>query len=110
MKKGKQILAIIGIILLVVLYLSTLVCAITDNTGTMKMFKASIFATFVIPVLIWLIRSYTNLRTRNNYFSVVSVAKTDSVSVSVSKTLLSHFPWMHLVRHSLWNPVSLRFC
>ena len=29
MKKGKQILAIIGIILLVVLYLSTLVCAIT---------------------------------------------------------------------------------
>ena len=38
MKKGKQILAIIGIILLVVLYLSTLVCAITDNTGTMKMF------------------------------------------------------------------------
>ena len=34
-------------------YLSTLVCAITDNTGTMKMFKASIFATFVIPVLIW---------------------------------------------------------
>ena len=36
MKKGKQILAIIGIILLVVLYLSTLVCAITDNTGTMK--------------------------------------------------------------------------
>ena len=53
MKKGKQILAIIGIILLVILYLSTLVCAITDNTGTMKMFKASIFATFVIPVLIW---------------------------------------------------------
>lgn len=52
-EKGKQILAIIGIILLVVLYLSTLVCAITDNTGTMKMFKASIFATFVIPVLIW---------------------------------------------------------
>lgn len=50
MKKGKQILAIIGIILLIVLYLSTLVCAITDNTGTMKMFKASIFATFVIPV------------------------------------------------------------
>ena len=36
MKKGKQILAIIGIILLIVLYLSTLVCAITDNTGRDK--------------------------------------------------------------------------
>lgn len=53
MKKIKQILAVAGIVLLVILYLSTLVCAITDNTGTMRMFKASIFATVVIPVLIW---------------------------------------------------------
>lgn len=53
MKKGKQILAIIGIIFLVCLYLSTLICALTDHTGTMRLFKASIFATVVIPVLIW---------------------------------------------------------
>lgn len=54
MKKVKQILAIIGILLLVILYLSTLICAITDHTGTMRLFQASIFATVVIPVLIWI--------------------------------------------------------
>lgn len=53
MKKTKQILAIIGIILLVLLYLSTLICAIIDRTETMRLFMASIFATVVIPVLIW---------------------------------------------------------
>lgn len=53
MKKTKQILAIIGIILLVSLYVITLICAITDNTETMRIFMASVFATVVIPVLIW---------------------------------------------------------
>ena len=53
MKKAKQILAIIGVILLVALYFTTLIFAITDNTGTMSMFVASVVATVVIPVLIW---------------------------------------------------------
>lgn len=46
-------MAIIGIILLVSLYLITLICAITDNSNSMSMFAASVFATVVIPVLIW---------------------------------------------------------
>ena len=53
MKKGKRILAIAGIILLVSLYLITLICAITDNTATMRVFMASVFASVVIPVLLW---------------------------------------------------------
>ena len=53
MKKVKQILAIIGIILLVLLYLRTLVCAIIDHTETMRLFQASILATVIIPVLLW---------------------------------------------------------
>lgn len=53
MKKVKQILAIIGIILLVLLYLSTLVCAIIDRTETMRLFQASVMATVIIPVLLW---------------------------------------------------------
>ena len=53
MKKAKQILAIIGVILLVALYVTTLIFAITDNTGTMSMFGASVVATVVITVLIW---------------------------------------------------------
>jgi dolichyl-phosphate-mannose--protein O-mannosyl transferase len=53
MKKIKQILAILGVVLLVGLYLVTLLCAILDRSETMGMFKASVFATVVIPVLIW---------------------------------------------------------
>lgn len=53
MKKIKQVLAIIGVILLVALYLTTLVFAITDNSGTMDLFFASIVATILIPVLLW---------------------------------------------------------
>lgn len=56
MKKVKQILAIAGIVLLVALYLTTLIFAITDNSDTMSMFVASVVATVIIPVLIW---SYT---------------------------------------------------
>ncbi len=53
MKLVKRILAICGIIFLVAMYASTLVFAIIGNPKTMGMFKASIFATFIIPVLIW---------------------------------------------------------
>lgn len=49
----KRIFAIIGVILLVSLYVITLVMAITDNTSTMRMFRASVGATVIIPVLIW---------------------------------------------------------
>jgi amino acid transporter len=53
MKKVKQILAIIGVILLVSLYLTTLILAIFGNPNTMNLFFASIVATVVIPVLFW---------------------------------------------------------
>ena len=53
MKKVKQILAIIGIVFLVLLYLSTLICAIIERTETMRLFQASVMATVIIPVLLW---------------------------------------------------------
>ena len=53
MKKIKRILALVGVILLVAMYGSTLVFAIIDNSDSMMMFKASIAATIIIPVLLW---------------------------------------------------------
>lgn len=53
MKKTKQILAIIGIALLVVLYLSTLVFALLGK-DFFPMFMASMVSTIMIPVIIWL--------------------------------------------------------
>lgn len=53
MKKTKQVLAIIGIIILVGLYVSTLVSALSAKDNYMDLLMASVYATVVIPVLIW---------------------------------------------------------
>ena len=45
MSKTKRILALLGVILLAALYLSTLFFAIFDSPNTMWLFKASIAAT-----------------------------------------------------------------
>lgn len=53
MKKVKQVLAIIGVILLIGLYGSTLFCALSASENFMDMLMASIYATVIIPVLLW---------------------------------------------------------
>ena len=53
MKKIKQVLAILGILILLSLYIITLGMALFDNPDTMKMFHTSIVATTIIPVLLW---------------------------------------------------------
>jgi hypothetical protein len=53
MKKVQRALALIGALLLVALYVITLVLAITDDPATMDLFRASIYCTFLVPVLIW---------------------------------------------------------
>lgn len=53
MKKAKQIFALLGVILLLVLYGSTIYFALTDNSNSMRAFEASVVATILIPVLLW---------------------------------------------------------
>ena len=53
MKKVKQILAILGIIILVGLYVSTIICALSASDNFMNMLMTSIYASVIIPVLIW---------------------------------------------------------
>lgn len=53
MKKAKQVLAMIGVILLVALYLGTLVLAILGK-DFFPMFMAALATTLVLPVILWL--------------------------------------------------------
>ena len=53
MKKVQQILAILGILLLVGLYLLTLILAILGK-DFFPMFMAALFANMALPILIWL--------------------------------------------------------
>ena len=51
--KARRILALIGVILLLGLYASTLFCALFAGENFMRLLMASIYATVVIPVLLW---------------------------------------------------------
>jgi hypothetical protein len=51
--KAKQILAILGIVILVGIYLTSLVFALIDHPQKSSLMQASLYATVVIPVLIY---------------------------------------------------------
>ena len=52
MKKTKRILALIGAILLLLLYVVAFVATMLDHTSDMRYWKAAV-AAIIIPVLIW---------------------------------------------------------
>lgn len=51
---SKRIVALTGVSLLVLLYIITLVVAITDNSESGRWFMTCIFATVAVPMLIWI--------------------------------------------------------
>lgn len=51
---SKQVVAIIGIVLLVLMYIVTLIAAITDSSASGRLFWMCLYATVVIPILIWI--------------------------------------------------------
>ena len=53
MKKLKQITALIGVIALTGLYVSTLVLALIGSAEAINLLKAAVYATIVLPVLLW---------------------------------------------------------
>lgn len=53
MNKVKRILALTGALLLVCLYISTLIFALIGSPVSADLFKASLAATIIIPVLLY---------------------------------------------------------
>ena len=53
MKKTKRILALVGAILLLLMYVAAFIVTILDHTSDMRYQKAAMVATVIIPVLIW---------------------------------------------------------
>lgn len=52
--KTKRIMAIIGIIILLGLYITALLLAILGNENSTPWFMAAICATIIVPILIWI--------------------------------------------------------
>ena len=53
-QKSKQIAAIICVILLVLLYITTLVVSLLDFPGKDNLFAACLIATIGLPILLWI--------------------------------------------------------
>ena len=53
MKKLKQITALIGVIALIGLSVSTLVLALIGSAEAINLLKVAVYATIVLPVLLW---------------------------------------------------------
>ena len=67
MKNIKRILAVLGAVILVGLYISTIICTLSSNENYMDMLMASIYATVIIPVLIWAYSFVYKLVKKNQY-------------------------------------------
>jgi len=65
--KGQRILAIVGVVLLVALYVITLLSAIFTTPATKGLFMACIFSTVAIPVMLYgYILVYRALKNKSN--------------------------------------------
>lgn len=51
---SKQIVAMIGVILLVFMYIITLVMAFIDSSSSGKYFGVCLVCTLVVPIIIWI--------------------------------------------------------
>lgn len=52
--KSARIVALLGIVFLVALYVVTFFAAIFDNSATGNLFRVCLFATIAIPLLLWI--------------------------------------------------------
>ena len=73
MKRLKQITALIGVIVLLGLYVSTIVLACIGSDTAMRLLRAATYATIVLPVLLWA------------YSFIFRLLKNSSLSVSSAR-------------------------
>lgn len=51
---SKQVAAIIGVALLILMYIGALVAAVIDKSASGRLFRVCLYATAIIPILIWI--------------------------------------------------------
>lgn len=59
--RGQRIAAMVGAILLVLLYIVTLISAITTSPATPELFKMCIGASILLPIMLWLYIRFAKL-------------------------------------------------
>lgn len=59
--KGQRIIALIGVVILLLLYVVTLISAITTSPKTPELFKMCIGASILLPIMFWLYIRFAKL-------------------------------------------------
>ncbi len=59
--RGVRIIAIAGVVLLVLLYIVTLIAALTTSPTSGGLFKACLGASILIPIMLWLYIRFAKL-------------------------------------------------
>ena len=59
--RGVRIFAVAGVVLLVLLYIATLIAALTTSPTSGGLFKACLGASILIPIMLWLYIRFTKL-------------------------------------------------
>ena len=72
---GKRIAAWIGIGLIAIMYLLTIVAAVTARPETMGLFMASIVITILVPILLWMFLRMYEMAHKNDGISVSEMRK-----------------------------------
>lgn len=82
---SKQLVAMLGIVLLVLLYLVTLIAAFTDHSAQKSLFRICLFATVAIPLLIWIYIWMYGKLTQKHTIADLDIGKSPSGSDSKTK-------------------------
>ncbi len=95
-RTSRQIIALAGVILLALLYLVTLVVAFVDQSASGRLFWVCLFATIVVPLLlwiyIWLCGKLTDKPTMEDMPAVQTQDGTDPAAFQASADQKPHSP------------------
>ena len=100
MKNLKRLLAVIGIILLAGMYVLTLVFALTDNSAAGNMVMASLYATVMIPVLLYaflLVHKWTHPKKEEISRVLENTSDVDTVIFDIGN-VLAKYDWKKLLK------------
>lgn len=64
--KAHQIIALLGVVVLVGMYIVTLILGIINHNKATNLFKLSVFATFIIPIIIYVFLMFYKLSHKND--------------------------------------------
>lgn len=100
MKNLKRLLAVIGIVLLAGMYILSLIFALTDNSNTGSMLMASLYATVLVPILLYafmLVYKWSRQKEEIIPKILAETSEVDTVIFDIGKVLVK-YDWRNLLK------------